>query len=490
MADNQRPFSVPPPLHFLLLSLLLLPGPLSAQWDTFQNPLPSGNSYSALSFPDTMNGWCVGEAGVIVRTTDGGASWLFVESSTDSNLYTVHVLDQAHGWAAGDNTILTLDQPSHWRIQSHTIPAQLRAIRFLDGSRGWACGDSLLESTTDGGTTWATSQLPGAAGLKSLAIADPQHLWLAGNKCLYRSSDGGGSWSPFAPDSLFQRVDFQKVVFTSPASGWLIGTEHFRANPNAVRFAGLMLRTADSGATWSVTLSDTLEFDFFYPRYYFFDLVFADPLSGYYASRHGAFATKDGGATWDSTGTGPGFHYAMPSAQRLFAAGELGHLSRSDDRGKSWRELSTGTRGTVKSLQTFPYATRLFAGVSFDNFSGSLLLRSDNRGYRWDTLSTFKEVGPINLTALSFVDSLHGWCSAVRYYSGSFTRNAGVILRTTDGGRSWKQQLDDSSYNQLFSVHFVDLQHGVAAGAGLILYTTNGGETWLPRYQDSFGEPV
>ncbi len=65
----------------------------------------------------------------------------------------------------------------------------------------------------------------------------------------------------------------------------------------------------------------------------------------------------------------------------------------------------------------------------------------------------------------------------------------GMVLATTDAGRTWNRQ-DSGTTANLFGVVFIDLQVGIAVGGtvgsrsgmshGVVLRTRNGGETWEP----------
>ena len=53
------------------------------------------------------NGWAVGHAGTILRTSDGGIVWTLVRNVTANNLKAVHFADVDHGWIVGEyGTIL------------------------------------------------------------------------------------------------------------------------------------------------------------------------------------------------------------------------------------------------------------------------------------------------------------------------------------------------------------------------------------------------
>jgi photosystem II stability/assembly factor-like uncharacterized protein len=75
------------------------------------------------------------------------------------------------------------------------------------------------------------------------------------------------------------------------------------------------------------------------------------------------------------------------------------------------------------------------------------------------------------LTAVDFLDRTHGWAVGER----------GAILHTEDGGRIWKPQQSGVLY-PLFDVQFVDQDTGWAVGHwGTILYTKDEGKHWSER---------
>lgn len=75
------------------------------------------------------------------------------------------------------------------------------------------------------------------------------------------------------------------------------------------------------------------------------------------------------------------------------------------------------------------------------------------------------------LTSVAFAeDGQHGWAVG----------HDAVILRTTDGGKSWALQAFDPLLERPFlDVHVIDAQRAITVGAyGMMLATTDGGETW------------
>jgi hypothetical protein len=59
----------------ILAVLFLLPGFGQAGW-FWQNPKPTGNTLRSVCFIDTTIGYTVGDLGTLLKTTDGGVSWI------------------------------------------------------------------------------------------------------------------------------------------------------------------------------------------------------------------------------------------------------------------------------------------------------------------------------------------------------------------------------------------------------------------------------
>jgi photosystem II stability/assembly factor-like uncharacterized protein len=120
----------------------------------------------------------------------------------------------------------------------------------------------------------------------------------------------------------------------------------------------------------------------------------------------------------------------------------------------------------------------------------TVMLRTTDGGVNWTEIP-----GMTNymLTGVSFTDANTG--TAV----GNDQSPATIIIRTTDGGTTWTNQSSGlPGYSTLNAVHFVDAQTGIVVGStstdaesagptgysiGVILRTSNGGSTWK---QDPF----
>ena len=101
-----------------------------------------------------------------------------------------------------------------------------------------------------------------------------------------------------------------------------------------------------------------------------------------------------------------------------------------------------------------------------------MVLRTTTGGTTWQTVTPdgrgFRDV--------YFADASTGWIVGFEIY------------KTTDGGAHWTRQWESGGESLLDAVSFADARNGWATGYdGLVLHTTNGGRTWTPQ---SVGAPA
>ncbi len=71
----------------------------------WQSPYPQPNELHDVCFPDSLNGWAVGNQGTIIYTLDGGNSWDQQFFGTDP-LYGVWFINSNSGWIVGHNGLI------------------------------------------------------------------------------------------------------------------------------------------------------------------------------------------------------------------------------------------------------------------------------------------------------------------------------------------------------------------------------------------------
>lgn len=135
---------------------------------------------------DANNGYIIGY-GAIMKTTNRGDSWMFLDP-TDDNFTAMDI----HGdemWMCGANGSVyhTLNAGYHWDKYRNgndiALPRYgLRCILFKDELNGWAAGDGgVMIHSNDGGKHWAQYSSFTGSTIRSLALCPNGDLLAAGD---------------------------------------------------------------------------------------------------------------------------------------------------------------------------------------------------------------------------------------------------------------------------------------------------------------------
>ena len=255
--------------------------------------------------------------------------------------------------------------------------------------------------STDDGASWTQSPVPTRALLTAVHMHDERTGWAVGHDAvILRTRDGGETWTLVheAPEEELPLLD---VWFRDERTGFAVGAY------------GYFLATEDGGETW--TARSVSEDDFHLNALIPVPRERSDsPDPG--SRRPESQGPESKGATPRAPRSQPP-RDQRPPPRRLYLAAEAGVAYRSDDGGKTWRELST------------PYAGSWFGGLALDEDEVLLaglrghLFRSGDGGDTWTEVATGTHA------------TLTG---AVRLPSGSIvvTGLEGSVLTSRDAGRS------------------------------------------------------
>lgn len=143
-----------------------------------------------------------------------------------------------------------------------------------------------------------------------------------------------------------------------------------------------------------------------------------------------------------------------------YAVGGSGKIWMSSDKGDSWNSYETNQLTIFNDSFVFP------DGRSFIVTDDSEILSSS---YFFRDLKSTRITGDYALFKILFLDDLTGFVCGSK----------GTIVKTTDGGATWRMKSTDTK-NLLFDMKFIDDMNGFAVGrAGNLLKTNDGGETWI-----------
>lgn len=198
---------------------------------------------------------------------------------------------------------------------------------------------------------------------------------------------------------------------------------------------------------------------------------FIDPNTGMVSGSVGAIhKTINGGSTWTPLTTGVSTHVSsvyMQDANNAYAVSSAAVL-KTINGGTSWTTSTPAGGGATLAYIGTANTTDLY----LCGYNG-VLMRSTTAGASWTTLTSGTSE---HLYGVYFTDALTGYACG----------NNGKIIKTINGGTSWSS-LTTGTAKQMLSIWFTDANNGVAVGGvgssniGSILRTTNAGLTWTEQ---------
>jgi photosystem II stability/assembly factor-like uncharacterized protein len=335
---------------------------------------PPFHSFNGVFMVDSKHGWILTPDHRILRTIDGGKTWVNVTSELNQ-------MDTR------------IDPGAHSQSKENSDTAvQLVATGASTAVATMGFHPSRVYWTDDGGNTWHASSihLSSSELAVSLSFSDSLHGWLTtavwyhdetAPASLYRTTDGGKSWEKVA--LLLQQqgkyVLYYPITFKDAQNGFALGA--------ALKPGAHAAETMDLG-----------QYDW---------------------SKVYLFRTMDGGIHWERTSTafrevnGPAVNAPIQFAGN-FAYVMIGNtLYTSNDGGTTWKDDVMPQNGLVQFV---------------DNQHGWIWMGNDTMKYTPDGGKTW--IGDVRLqyvSSLEFLSQRIGWAST-----------STEVLSTTDGGKTWQ----------------------------------------------------
>ncbi|HOX77510.1 MAG TPA: YCF48-related protein [Bacteroidales bacterium] len=459
-----------------------------SQW-TCQNPLPQVNTLNDVFFIDPETGWVVGEAGTIMKSTDGGQTYDLLNFQTHLNFSCVKFFDLNNGLIAGDSGIILVSDEggSNWNRVETGFSADITDIYIINNCISWlSCTNGTIMKSDDFGGSWSIAYDNPLLEFNSLSFADEMHGWAAGKDntgfpAIVRTCDGGLSWIELDPP-------FEDQIFDICFADTLVGYASLRDIDYETRLA----KTTDGGLSWLFLLDDV-----FYGEFY--DIEFIDAEHGWIAGSSASipsawgifFYTSDGGTTWNPGDITHDYnHRAFNSVYFInedtgWMVGSLGIILHSNDGGIHWSKSNTGFTGDCHFEDVFFVDDQKgwAVGAGFYPYESGILHTTDG-GNSWTPQPALEHM----LNSVFFINPLEGWIVGGR----SLQEYTTAIYHTNSGGDQWDKQFSENINDGDFSdVFFKDAMHGWAVGSGnnyyppmnnsLFFYTEDGGENWIDQ---------
>ena len=343
-------------------------------WDRINEDSIIAYLYS-LKFYDTMNGLIVGDDGTLLATTDGGNTWECSNCQCINHIYDFCYMNENTIVSAGQGGKITCatDGGLMWDGLSQGTNARLTDVFFINTQTGFVVGENgTLLRTTNAGEKWDDCDTRLSSDLNAIFLLNENVAYAAGDlKKVIKTTDGGNTWNHIYEES---RGNFYTIYFIDELTGFAGCYSNF-------------YRTTDGGYTWNkISLNMA-------PR----DIAFMNHNVGIAVGKGGRIVkTVDSGETWSVVNGNVGV--TLNSVDFInesvgFIAGDGGVVLKTADGGKSWEHLYThvGAREWLNSVclttEYVGYALG-FHKIHYTSDSGNTWESSDeitdNRLYSFD----------------------------------------------------------------------------------------------------------
>lgn len=189
---------------------------------------PMDRMFYGVHFIDSNHGMVVGRdgnSGVILRTADGGDTWVDLTTGTTPIIFKIFFTDINTGTGVGPGGVIvrTTDGGDTWVQQTSGTSIALCDVVFTDANTGTVVGnDGTVLRTTDGGATWIQQAIPASVDLYSVSFANENVGVIAGSGgSIFWTDNGGSRWLPLESGT---KNSLYGVFFTDANTGTVVGT--------------------------------------------------------------------------------------------------------------------------------------------------------------------------------------------------------------------------------------------------------------------------
>ncbi|CAN5293789.1 hypothetical protein BH09BAC6_BH09BAC6_20090 [soil metagenome] len=238
-----------------------------------------------IQFTSASNGIAMGEGAGIVRTADGGKTWIMgppAHPYEDAQLMAFAGPDTGMVCTTNNYAEITTDGGKTYNRPSWTPPfvgdhsssqyyMVSRNVIYTVGVRGQ------IAKTTDGGLTWTQAGFSFLNSFHAFTLADNNTLYACGDVGkIVKSTNAGKTWQ-VQPIQLNNYLS--AIYFSNPDFGFASGQY------------GALVRTTNGGTTWTI-IKTRLQSTIIAIRFF-------TSLHGFIVSSSGEIAeSEDGGLTW------------------------------------------------------------------------------------------------------------------------------------------------------------------------------------------------
>lgn len=267
-----------------------------------------------------------------------------ISPGLSENLHGVHFFNANVGMAVGDagTIVITNDGGASWNITADAHTGQnLNSVFMVSASEAWAVGEGgVIRHTTDGGLTWHQQYSPTTCNLTDVQFKGGNGIIVGECSIILIYDSANGTWNSRRASPI---KNLFAVRFIDDDMAIASGED------------GFLFKTVNAGATWNVVPSPTTI------NILGFEL---NANSGYLSNANGdIFLSDDAGATWTTqTSTGnTATAFAAFNSAKAISVGQNAFVSKTNNAGTIWEDLTNPSITGDLASATFPDSTVAYA---------------------------------------------------------------------------------------------------------------------------------
>ncbi len=328
-----------------------------------------------IKFVNTNTGWCCGENGIILKTTNGGTNWINqLMPATDKLMTDIYPVNDSVVYAVGYfRTILkTTNGGTNWNVIENGPWGQGKShysCFFLNEQTGWIGSSApATKKTTDGGKSFIDLNVN--TGPTDIFFKDSLNgIFATNGATIGMTTNGGENWSlqiihtPGIGDERFFRISI-----INNFTGFVVGEQ------------GTTYRTTNFGISWDSMGFISQNSDFIHSS------GFANDSIGYAGGGNQIFKTTNSGRSWklqNVSGTGFLPDVFCYSDSIVWVVGNPGHI---------WFTSTGGQTGIRHVSEIIPESFKLFQNYP-NPFNPSTIINYELRNTNYVQLIIYKTQG-------------------------------------------------------------------------------------------------
>jgi photosystem II stability/assembly factor-like uncharacterized protein len=326
-------------LYIILLSPVVFSqsGWIAQNSGTFEN-------LNAIQFLDGNTGWVVGNAGVVLKTTNGGNNWVMINTGYTYNYYCLQIFSSSVIYVGTTNRkyLKSSDGGQTWSLMNSGVtpgPESITSLYFFDAQTGYVLFNPWICKTTNSGQNWYTDYMDGVLNFYFIpGMQNGYGVYIDGSSSSGFIKTTGNGWSRNSIVIGSSNV-YNAVHFISTTVGTVAGN------------SGKIYKTSDGGNNWVALLSNTTK--------NLKAIISTNLLKNWAVGEQGTILnTTNGGSFWATQVSGTtnnlnSVYFAMTSTTG-WISGDNGTILKTTNGGVGIMKISSEIPTSYKLYNNYP----------------------------------------------------------------------------------------------------------------------------------------